>query len=297
MDSPSLFEFREVDVDYVTATTVQGYSDSSLDSFGRFIVNQQIERGEKERPFRFSGYRGWAAGSAATGRRRDGAIVRLSGHAAQQHWQQVVSLASNVSRIDVQVTCWSMDGPTMLLRKHRNESLRARRGKGKPVELPFWGDARGLTALAFGSRSSDRYLRAYDKHAESGLDHYQNCLRYEIEFKNRLAWDKAQVLDGSERWQTYIVQWVLEFASVRGLRLPAEFRRTTSADCGLTGIRARPLDQEGTLHRNLQWLRFGVRPTAQKFIAAGRLGEFLEALGIEDHVKLDQPELTFPKTR
>lgn len=279
-------EFKEIGVDYITATAAGPRRERTLEEFGSWIVEEEVSKGEVCKPWRFSAYRGLSVPSAAYGRREDGGILRLSKHCAAEHWQQATSLATNVSRLDVQCTVVGPLGPTEQLRRHLKEAKGATRGKGKELQLKYFGGRHGIESLALGSRSSDRYLRVYDKFAESELEAYRNCLRYEVEFKNGLAWDRANLLDSSALYQRYIIAWVFELAHVRALRLDRATWLSSMTDSSLTGISRRPLADSGRLQNKLSWARFGVRPMVQEFIKAGRLHEIIDALGLTDHVDL-----------
>src|SRR5829696_6782177 len=108
-------------IDYITATARGRNTESSLSAFGRFIVNEQIQRGEKVRNFYFSGYRGSVAGSASYGVRHDGSVIRLSSGVAKEYWAQVYHLCTNVSRLDLQVTVRPAEGPIERLTQHHAE--------------------------------------------------------------------------------------------------------------------------------------------------------------------------------
>jgi hypothetical protein len=283
--------FYEIGIDYITATTMVRYSPTSLDSFGRHLVDEQVKQGEKLRDFRSHGYYGRAAGQVSYGRRSDGAVVRLSGKCAFENWEQCVSLATNVSRLDVQATVTPDGGPTLRLERHHAEALNSPRGRGKQAQLKYWGGPTGIESLALGSRQSDRYLRIYNKGIQSGLVQYDGTLRYEIEFKNKLAWEKAQLLDSSDQQHRYIVAWIYEMACVRGIRLAGATWRTSLADRLRTGECPNLPHHRSRNDKRIWWLANSVKPSVVELVHAGRLDETLEALGLSDLVIIRQQEL------
>jgi hypothetical protein len=289
----------EVGVDYLTCTFVGRQGESSLASFGRYLVHEEMARGEKWRDFRFSGYRGEHCGASSFGYRHDGEILRISSHVAKEHWAQAFALATNVTRIDVQVTVRPEGGPTKRLLNHHRTMRRKRRGRGRPPSFKFWYGPDGPEAATFGKRSSDVFARAYDKGVESGLPEYSGTLRYETELKRRLAVEMCVKLDEAVCSDSQIVQYVSKFATIRGLqtgidaseferlalldRLP-ENRRHEDFECHQISSSA-PANPElllgqGKMRRSASWLHNSVRPSVQKLLAMGHREVVLSALGL-----------------
>src|SRR5258705_13428675 len=282
----------EVEIDYITATSSAQQSSSGLDSFGYFLVENEVRKGEQARPYRTSSYRGLAAGSVSTGRRFDGAILRLSGEVAAENWQQAVSLSTNVSRLDLQVTVRPTEAVQDRLRRHLAELRKAKRGKGKQSKLQLWVERHGLTAVASGRRVSERYLRIYDKGVESGLTYYDGCLRYEGEFKGKLAHAYALALDATESWREQIYSSVAAFVSERNLQVSWAGSLNPAAIRG-SCIRTRVQALKGRRARRIMWANVSVRPMVQVFIGAGELDVILEALGLAEHV-IPKPRMVGP---
>jgi hypothetical protein len=199
--SQSLDTIVDSGIDYITAVYKGPRSDSDLASFGRFIVGEQRQLGEKESNFHFSGYRGLSCGSASFGVRWDSQIVRLSSSCAKEHWNQAYNLASNVTRLDLQITVLPPEGPQARLAKHHREMLRGKRGRGRARKFKFWYGPNGPESAIFNSRKSDIFNRAYDKGLESGYEEFAGTLRYESELKRSVAKSCALELDqtGDER--------------------------------------------------------------------------------------------------
>jgi hypothetical protein len=278
---------KEVGIDYITATTMARYSDSGLDSFGRFIVDEQIHAGERERPFRFSGYVGRSAGSATYGRRPDGGLVRLSGATAGEHWEQCVALASNVSRLDLQATIRPDDGPTERLRKHYSQVRRQPKQRGRPSSFKLWVGPGGPESLMLGARASDRYGRIYDKGLESRVAEYEGMLRYELELKGGLSFRMACELASSPSQRSLVVQELLRFFKVRAMRVPelesqANYLR---GDMPSSLVVSASVDRRAT---RLRWLRNSVEPCVRELVAAGMLDQVLTALNLDQLVELSE---------
>lgn len=306
----------ESGVDYITATHVGTDSTSGLASFGRFLIRQEVEAGESDRDFRFSGYRGRMAGQAAYGIRFDSQIVRLSGKCARQHWSQLASLASNVTRLDVQVTVLVHDGPTRRLLRHHKQIRRRRLGQGRPARFKFWYGPDGPEACTLGSRQSDWFARIYNKHLESGFREYEGTLRYELELKRSVALSTIALLDSDGEQATKIAGLVHDFVGARGLRLPiAGWSLDARSEPGyLRSVRATsvsiadrlqslaPLDpsvllDSRTQRRRALWLSNCVRPSVQRLIELGHKDVVLNSLGllVQGETIVNRPTQTWPE--
>lgn len=254
------------------------------------------------REFRFSGYRGSMAGQAAYGWRYDSQLVRLSGACAQEHWAQCATLASNVTRLDVQATVLPAVGPTQRLADHHDEILTRERRRGRQPKFKFWYGPSGPEACSLGRRKSDFFCRIYDKFLESGFAEFAGALRYELELKRRPALQTSALLDQEDFEAGRICDLVHQFASDHGCRLPEFFcdRRGSSWVAPLREIRdslkasadhsRTPAPSEtGILidssfqRRRAQWLANCVRPSVQRLVELGHAEDVLDALGLLIH--------------
>lgn len=285
-------------VDYITVTKKGTRTDSDLAAFGRFLVQQETTAGEEWRDFRFSGYRGQMSGGAQFGVRHDSTIVRLSSDVAAEHWAQAYSLASNVTRLDIQITVVPPDSPSQRLAKHHRESRRGNRGRGRPRSFKFFYGPAGPEAAYFGSRQSDLFLRCYDKGLESGLPEFAGTLRYEGELKRLQAVSACLQLDQTESPESWIAAKLRKMLEKSGiaffpgvsaganlleLERDSTFRkkRTVVGKIYLDGPTAdQVLLGHGRLRRRYTWLEISVQPTVQLLMERGRSDLVLKALGL-----------------
>jgi len=286
-------------VDYITATFVGRHTESSLQGFGKFLVQQEVERGEKWREFRFSGYRGEQCGSAAFGVRPDSCVIRLSSKVAAEHWNQAYSLCTNVTRLDVQVTSKPHCGPQKTLLKFHKQLRRKIRGRGRPASFKFWYGPAGPEAAILGKRCSEWFGRIYDKGIESRLPEYEGHLRHEAEVKGDAAKGLASQLDQHESVETLIMEVVHKFVTNRGLRClqwssgklatlgdyrSREVRLSENWDVGnlsvFSGRDPQVLLGTGRQRRRAIWLTNSVKPAVQELLALGQEEIVLKALGL-----------------
>lgn len=280
-------ELKEVSVDYITATSHQNGDSSPFVSFARWMVSEEVSRGCAHRAWRATGYHGSIAGAVSFGVSQQGSIVRASSYGAANYWAQLLGLADNVTRLDIQVTVKPVAGTTATLSRHHKELRSAPRSKGKPAQFKVWYGPAGPESCIIGKRVSDRFGRVYDKGLESQEAEYDGCLRYELELHRKLAWNMAQQLDSQELDQQLIIESVNGFMRIRGLALddwrPLLARSAVSSN-PLTGYsrgspdgRARDVPE---VTRALRWLSNSVRPAVKRLIESGRSDEVFAALGI-----------------
>lgn len=312
MECSHLDQIKEVGIDYITLTHTTRTTNNGLDAFGSYLVQDQSKGGLRSAIFRLSGYRGEHCGQAAFGRRHDGCIVRLSGALANEHWSQAFQLATNVSRLDVQVTVVPHDGPQERLLRHHEELLGVYKRPGRKPKFKMWYGPTGPEAAILGRRVSDWFGRCYDKFLESRDPYYAGCLRYEAETKRRVAFALAAQFDEAKDQVASMLAVVEKFVSVRALTIPswskALFNNSTQAAgsrlvlkrqaaCGHLCCddlcRLLPDVARSNKSNKLPWLSNCVKPTIERLIKSGRLEEVLLALGLSEVV---QPRSTAPRS-
>src|SRR5262245_23768265 len=101
---PPEIHVRSAGVDWLTATAPADGRDMALLLSADGALAAELRRGEEETRHRWQRYDLKQCGSVSAGVREDGAIVRLSGEAAHEHWGTVAKRAVNVSRLDCEVT-------------------------------------------------------------------------------------------------------------------------------------------------------------------------------------------------
>jgi DNA relaxase NicK len=127
---------------------------------------------------------------------------------------------------------------------------------------------------AIGSRSSQRYLRSYDKTREQRHQVDENLWRWEVEYKYPLSTRIAEAIATLDEREPAIVALVADEFARKGVNVPWE------SDVGIeiptTGVSA---TDDG---RRLAWLFNQVRPVIGKLRPNVGLRAILVALGLED---------------
>lgn len=281
------FPVTEARIDYLTCSIGPGYKQAILASRAAEWQLRRQQEGYQVREFRWSGYDGETVDGITWGTREDGAMLRMSGEVAHRHALTALTFASNVSRIDAEVTI-QCPSSSVNFAEHAHDACRvdARVASGMTKTSIIRSTPRGTTAY-IGSRSSDRYFRVYDKTAESDGAYPQWSWRYEVEYKKDRAWRVAQHLlkaKGSpESIRQVVEQAFFDYSVVLPcLALPP-------------GWRDKGTRQETNDERRLAWLNRSIRPMIEKLSEGCSRATILEALGLEGLMDVDTGEV-FAKT-
>jgi len=259
-------------VDYITATAKRLAGREAFRVHAAQLSELERLAGNEGKPWAWQGYSGFTAGSITYGERDDGAIMRLSSNLAQMYWRPVVATATNVSRMDLQVTVNYKPFPKHLGRDGYVAVLASVGPQGHIPNAMLTVATDGGETLNLGKRASDKYARLYNKDAESDMPQYRNCWRYELELKNRPAWAAAQQLAMASDERPHVAVYVWRHFADRQV-LP-----TFSPELGgglITVPRPRSNDE-----RALIWLATQVRSVVDRLTAHGRRTETQNALGL-----------------
>lgn len=230
-------------------------------------------------PFRLKGYQGWQRGRVRLGERPGAALIQLSGDLARSHFDTLIPLVDNVSRIDLAATVRLAETDPDVGQRSYAEAV-AFYGRHSKAAIPsFHGDADGGYTCYVGDRSSDWFLRIYNKEAESRADldqarHYERCWRYELEVKGGTANALAGHLlaNGPDARAGDVQSMVWEYVHRHGIE--PTFDRSTGAKL-IPGFRRRS-DRDS----KLAWLAKSVKPACDWLAETGDSRDVYEALGL-----------------
>jgi len=274
---------KSLGVDWITCTTREPFAGISLISAAEELAHSQALAGHDAKLWGMAGFEGFVCGGVQWGNRNQEAMVRLSSDAAFTSWRSFYRLAESVTRIDLQATVFY--GPYYARRITRDyrHARRFRVGKARSASVSVIRCTDGGYTVYLGKRASDRYGRIYDKWVESRLEFYRECVRYEVEFKGRLALGAARAIAKARNEVDATGGLLRDFFCARGIDLPA----IDAARCHLNGPQVTVND-----HRSLEWLRAQVRPTIERLIKHGHRQAVYDALNVIGpavgaHVELD----------
>ena len=278
----------ESQADWLTAAVHTADKNVTLEHYASGWAARELADGAKMRPWRLMGYEGYLAGRVRYGTRQAAGLVQLSGDLAARHLDGLVPLADNVSRLDLAVTAQFTPpqpdtGSVAYLdaEHHYKEHSTAAR----PWRI---ADADGGWTTYLGDRSSDTFLRLYNKQAEcrassdaAGELHYAGCWRWELELKGHFAKSAAHSLQAAPDRPAFVQGWMYDYVTKHGMRPPWE----RSGGAKLAGAFRRRSDRES----RLSWLRRSVAPSVAWLLENGDRTDVLTALGLSDYAVGDTP--------
>jgi hypothetical protein len=268
-------EILSAGVDWITATSKTGGSKPHMEELAIHCFQRALDAGEEVKPSKILGYTGYASKHIFHGERQGGAIMRVSGAAAKDLWRSVSEVSDNVSRLDLQVTVW-----TILERPHVakviHEQIKRKELGIVPIRNATYieGHPSGET-VNLNKRGSACSARVYDKAAESGLGLPRTVWRYEIECHSNLAGAYLAALRSnhspSSTTATLVHKW-FERRGIKPLFNPPDNSSTLDVHVG------KP-------ERNtLQWFRDSLSKTVARQVSLYGRGAVMRALGLEEQL-------------
>jgi hypothetical protein len=268
----SKYEIVSSGVDWITATQHLTKRKQAFRDIGETLMRADAGEHYRLTPAKRFGFIGYTGDRYFYGTRGKEVLLMVSGSRADMLFSDIVREASNISRVDVQVTVYTgSDRPN--LAKHgyahlvRDASARGRKSSVTLITKQPTGDS-----LLIGSRRSDCYARLYDKGVESKKAEAKTLWRYEVEFKRRLASRIATHLASDPHTATASARVIHEWYTRKGLE---PFYEAVS----LSQIALFRIDR--TDRDILEWFRSTVSKSILR--AAGRYGlpAVLESLKLD----------------
>lgn len=233
------------------------------------------------RKYSANGYLGEYVDGITWAEREDGAMIRLSGEMAAKHFHSALTWATNVSRIDFQVTLldnrrqydWTQSVLGAIKLDPRIEA--------GMTQFSLITSSKGGATVYIGRRSSSRFFRCYNKTAESEGVWPETSWRFEVEYKPQRSQTWADKVRGRS-WQPDDTRDVVARAFADyGFHLPcAQLPR------GWTDQSPR---EPTTDQRRLEYLRKSIRPMLGRLRESYSDDLLLDYLGFSS---LDDPEVT-----
>jgi hypothetical protein len=269
------FSLYNTGVDWLTATAKAGGQGRPFRALGNALRDKERAAGGDVVPATLRDYAGHRGDGFFYGARSEDSIIILSGPRAAAHWREYVAVASNVSRLDLQVTLWTHGEQPHIAREAYHRLRRLPAGRGRPRSLTLiQSHPRGET-LNIGRRTSDAYGRCYDWAAAHTKEEARTIWRYEVEYKRHYAARKAAALSAASCARTFTSLEVKQWFEVRGLPVPFD-----AGD-------ARHSDEASLKEANrdvLRWMEESLSKTIAKQINRHGLTRVLSALGLSDKV-------------
>lgn len=270
----------ESQLDYLTCAVHSSRKAEKLELLAEAWIKTTELADSRLTPWRLMGYEGWRAGRVSFGQRYGAALVQLSGDLARVHFDTLSDLWDSVSRIDMAVTARVSQPNPDLGSVHYRQALDWYQAHPHAAKPSYHGDGDGGYTCYLGDRTSDRFLRIYNKQAEASHDplmaaQYCGCWRYELESKGQTAGALALTLQGltADQRAADIQDMLFDYTSRHGIT--PVFQRVGGAKLQ-SGFRRR--SDRAT---RLAWLERTVKPSIDWLRQTGGTTDVLSALGLE----------------
>ena len=283
---PSL-EILEARIDWVTATVKPGSKLATLNGRAKTWMEMRKCEGFRIRPWHWMGYDGETVDGCTFGTRETDGIIRLSGEVAAKRGPVALTWCDNCSRLDICVTIRDNDlgrnwAEIVSMDAKRDARVLAGMTETRLIQTTPVG-----TTAYIGSRKSDKYMRCYDKTAESKGAYPLGSWRYEIEYKKERANVVARSLQTDAYRPSKILQLVKAAYLNYGHGMPCAGLPEFYAD--------RVIKFETDDERRLAWLRSSIRPMIERMREGTNTDVLLSAIGFADILNVDTGELGLPE--
>lgn len=264
-------ELIECGVDYITVTATRPPRSATLYDVAKEHLQREAEEGNEVRRWKGLTYSGYICGSVQLGTGPQGTIARVTGGTAKEAWRELYHWSSKCTRIDVQATIRVEGDPADRIQQDW-ETVCARWAELKNAKEPkLRVGPLGPETIEIGSRQSERFGRIYDKRKESKLDHYQQAVRFEVEYKGSLAGVVSRALIAEAPAVAATIPHISSFFRRYRVELPVQMH--------VSSLISAPR-KESDATKKIRYLHTSIRPLVQFLISRGMEPEVREALGL-----------------
>lgn len=269
----------ESTVDWLTATTHDKRAARRMIRKAEALAELERSEGSHSVPWSLGNYFGQRCGRVRYGNTMSAALVQLSGQLASDHFLWFANVAADFTRLDIAVTVQLADyDPGLGLRAYES-ACAWRKDHPRAAGASYVTNSEGGSTCYVGKRTSDRYLRVYDKQAESiasedpaAISRYQKCWRYELETHDAAANAiRDSLLSATDRSE-WVSSYLAYHCRAHGITpvyplgspptLPTGFRRRSDRDS------------------RLEWISRTVAPTIRWLLDTTPPDELADRLGL-----------------
>lgn len=258
-------------VDWLTATAKAGAASLDMERLADQYLEEKRDVGGDVRPASRLSYHGYQTDHFFFGRRTEDSMIVASSHEAERLAPSIIDVATNVSRLDLQVTVWTHGEQRNLAVENYRKLVASRRAAHRPGQISLTTSYPDGDTLNVNKRSSDTYGRLYDKSAEAKVAPPHTLWRYEVEYKRRAAMAVAAGYSHATSRPDFTRNRVHSFWLSKGVEpsfLPAE------------GVRLEPRLTEPPNRDLLTWFERSLSITVARAIKRHGLKATIEALGL-----------------
>jgi len=214
---PDTFEVIAAGVDWITATAKSSENAMRLDRLCSDELSRQVASGYKVVPHSRLGFSGSKGEHIFFGRREHDVIVQVGSHLADDMLAEIIPLASNVSRLDMQVTVWTNGTVVQLADMAWHQLNTLPPGAHRPRSYNLYLNHPAGQTLYLNSRKSDNFGRLYDKGVETKLAPAGLVWRYECELKRHVALQRSREVAAHKQRGAIVSDLVHSWWTERGV--------------------------------------------------------------------------------
>lgn len=273
--SPYSFTAIDAGVDWLTCTARGRDARKPFLAQANAILQTDSAGGVEITAGRIRDYSGWKSPGLFVGSRRDDDLVILTSDRAAALWSTIAPLATNVSRLDLQVTVWTHGEQPVLSRWEYQRLKRANKGRGRPRELDLRQKHPHGDTLYVNNRRSDNYGRLYDYASAHKQGEPRTIWRYEAELKRLVALAHCRTLLDADDPRLATESIVAHWFTSRGVQ-----KTWSSAEFPHSEGKAASIKQRDIL----AWFDTSLSKTVGRAIRHHGLTAVLDALHLSDYV-------------
>lgn len=261
-----------VGIDWLTVTAREGEQREKLLERGVDLLMEDASEGNRVRPFRMGRFYGGKARHVGVGEWDGRVLVVVGGGKADAVAAELLALAQNVSRLDLQVSVRQEPYDADLAKRTWEEARAERLIEGRPARYDLYARRGEGTTLYIGSGKSRYLARLYERFAKTKDEADRDVWRYEVEAKRERAKQAADLWRAAANPGVFTEGYVYAHFANRGVT------PVFQADHPFTPS---PLPEvESDAARSLAWLRSSVKPAIRRLEQWGEAEAALRALGI-----------------
>lgn len=246
-------------IDYLTLTSTRQHTLRQMaEYFNGVLLDDKLLGFLPKRGGAF-GFFGQKTRHALLATKEERTMLQVTGKAAQRT-MLLANAGDNCTRLDIQATVRiEGDNVSEAMESIWRAACAAPAVRGHKPKPTYRGDESGKQTIYIGERSSEIYIRIYDKWAECHEEWARGCIRYEVEIKGKTSkalWEKC----ANEGLGTAYLLTVLRFCLER--------RGIVCDGIDWAGLpEALPLKEKTSLERTRGWIATQVAPALARMSA------------------------------
>lgn len=246
-------------VDYLRVTSRDKKDHVAFEQEFQRVLKKDRVLGYKSRSGGAFGFWGTSSRHGMLAIKEDWHLLQVSGRMAKG-MEGICKVTQNCTRIDVQVTFQvGEENVATVIRYMYESACDAPHGEGHPHKVKLIEENRKAQTVYIGSRSSDNYMRIYDKYQESGEEAYKGCVRVELEIKGKTSKGVWKKMSEEGAGEGYLTKILYAYARKVGIEMPE--------DVGGSSVEVYKPTMMRNIEKTLAWIQKSVAPSISRLVS------------------------------